>query len=285
MIIKILSFASIFFFASTSLALPGYTGSAINDEQQEEVARYRLVLSELENNPDGIYGEVERIVSGQLTRRVYTLPDHAQLNQVMAFYLSTLEKQQQLFSCVGIVCGSSNFWANDVFDQPRIVSRNKDQAYLVTLGNASDGLYELNVVYISMRGGRQGRVLVDTLLTPDAITNTDVALASIRSVLSESSGWLPYFKTKKDQMDSELSQPLINELNALSNGLKQRLYLIVHCYQGKRMEDTQACSDTLANQLRLQVDERIQISSQGALTPAPTTSDETALRFLFWPSR
>lgn len=247
------------------------------------VTRYRLVLSELDNKQGQVFGERERRLNGLLNRRIDDLPLGLSLEEVLDHYLSQIESERLLYLCRGIDCGSSHFWANDVFGISRLVSREKEQAYFASL-SAQNGKNIVKVVYISLRGGREPKVLIDTLETSDAVMADTVTMADVSGALAHTAGWLPGFITKAGHVDLERSQPLIDVINQLSVGVKSRLHLVVHCYDGVQIEDTLICSKTLANELQGTLS-GIDVRAQGALTPSPDSAATPALRFVIWPGR
>lgn len=270
--------------AMSARALTPFPGAAVDEEQSMQVMRYRLILSELTNRQGTISGDDERLLSGQLKRTVWQLPSGVGLTEVMDSVREALQGQRILYQCRAIDCGSSNFWANTVFENPRLVSRDKEQASVVSL--VRDGeVNQVTVVYISLRGGRQPRVLVDELTTRDAVTDSAAAAAEYEAALAHSSGWLPELIAPDGELNSDSLQQLNQVLGSLSAGTLDRLHIIVNCYRGTRMDETIGCSDGLVSQMRPLIDSRVVLHSGGALTTAPDKSAQAAVRFVLWPGR
>ncbi len=276
-------------FSAVLLALPAqalmpFPGAEESENETSQVIRYRLILSELTNRQGTISGDTERLLSGQLYRTVWELPSGVGLSEVMSSVRDQLEGQRILYQCQSIDCGSSNFWANDVFGSPRLVSRDREQAALVSLVKDGD-VNRVTVVYISLRGGRQPRVLVDELLTSDAVTGGAVTVAEFQAALAHSHGWLPGLFSADGQLNSQSAEQFSAVLNDLSEGALDRLHLVLHCYSGSQMAETIRCSDAMVDEFRPLTGARVQLHSAGALTAPPDKSSQTAVRFLFWPGR
>ena len=269
--------------SGASAAPPPFPDSELIERSEESVSRYRLVLSELKHQRADTFGERELRVSGERERSVYNLPDGVSLEEVRVYFRRQTDGQRTLYECIGIDCGSSNFWANDVFDFSSLVSRDKDQAYFVTIEPYAD-TQKLTMVYISMRGGRQPKVLIDQLVTRAPLKIGQVTQDEVLASLSVTSGWLPGFVADSRGVNVTESQILFDAVQGLSVGLKTRLHLMVHCYDGAHIKDTLECSERLADQVRKSLP-GIDVRAQGALTPAPAANRQPAVRFTFWPGR
>ena len=275
---------------NSNLQLPPFPGSTVNNaltinsqSSGSNVSRYRLVLSELDNKQGQVFGERECRLSGDLNRRVDELPAGLPLEEVLTHYLNQVDGERLLYLCRGIDCGSSHFWANDVFGISRLVSREKDQAYFASL-SAKNGKNVVKIVYISLRGGREPKALIDTLTTTDAVMAQTATMSDVSAALAHTSGWLPGLVVNAGHVDIDSSQPLITVINQLSAGVKSRLQLIMHCYDGVHIDDTLACSNTLASELQSALP-GLEVRAQGALTPSPDSAATPAVRFVIWPGR
>jgi hypothetical protein len=256
---------------------------------QKDVSRYRLVLSGLKTEQATTFGKDERRLSGTLNRTVWRLQDDLSINELFLFYREQFAGDARvLYECLGLDCGSSAFWANEVFDNPRLVTREKDQAYIAALSDVDDGMQKVTAVYIARRGSRQTMINVDEVMTADPVSDRQSLAAQVHDELTRSSGWLSGFKTNKDQLDENASRELLDILANLNPALKSRLHLVVHCYSAPHMEDNLRCSERLAESLRQRVSSSnnpVQIYAHGALTLAPENNLAPALRFVFWPRR
>ncbi|MAD46416.1 MAG: hypothetical protein CMI02_19275 [Oceanospirillaceae bacterium] len=271
-----------------SYALEAFPQSRLQDEQKEDVAGYRLVLSELKRTQATTYGEEERLLNGQLWRRVWSVAERFPWSEVARHFASQTEGADVLYQCQGLDCGSNNFWANEIFGNARLVGREQNQFYQVSMSRAEDGTKTLYVLYVVQRGTRQVMINLDEFTTRDQVLAAEVTEAQIREALKNTAGWLPGLETSGAQLDEERSSALINELKSLTPSLKRRLYLLVHCYDASHMADNILCSERLAEQLRVATFDgqyELNIIGHGALTPAPDNDLKPALRFVFWPGR
>jgi len=269
-------------------ALDAFPQSQLQDEQKEKVAGYRLILSELKRNQATTYGETERLLNGNLWRRVWSVAERYPWSAVAEHFARQTQGADVLYQCEGLDCGSNNFWANEIFSNARLVGRDQNQFYQASLKEQPNGDKTLYVLYVVQRGTRQIMINLDEFQTHDQVLSAEVTSTQIEEALSHSSGWLPGFETAGRRIDEEHSLALISELKSLTPSLKRRLYLMVHCYEASHMTDNIQCSQRLAEQLRVLTFDgqyELNVVGHGALTPAPDNNLKPALRFVFWPGR
>lgn len=266
-----------------------FAQSQLQDEQKRAVSDYRLVVSGLTRTQATTVPTRELRISGELWRRVWAVEPRFTLQEVSDHFLRQLDNLDILYECRALDCGSSHFWANELFRNARLVGREQFQVYRVAMhSDPGSGLKTLYVLYVMQRGTRQVMVNLDIVTTRDAVQSDTGLAEQIRQQLTRSSGWLPGFVTRDGQLDVTASSALIASLQALSVPEKSRLYLLVHCYDSSDMNQNQQCSERLAGQLRAAAfdgRQELNISGQAALTAAPDRSLSPALRFVFWPAR
>lgn len=267
----------------TVVAIEPFGGSQIQQQLQQEVSSYRLVLSGLARVQANTVPEHEVRLQGQLWRRTWAIDSQFSLTEVTDYFAAQLDGMRVLYECRALDCGSNNFWANNIFENARLVGRDKFQYYRVALqqDNKQSTLY---VLYVIERGTKQIMVNVDILKSPQRFNLGLDSASYIRQQLKSNSGWLAGFVTENNQLQSERSAALLSTLKQLSAPNRSRLHLVVHCYNSNELSVTQACSDTLAEQLQQQLGKEFKVLSQGALVLAPE-GQQPALRFIYWPTR
>lgn len=261
------------------------------DERREAVPFYRMLLSTPKRKVDDSYADQEVSLSGDLWRRVWEVQGKVDLSDLSAQLKAELARNGRVserFGCHDLDCGSSHYWANQVFENGRLVGRDGEQLYQVYEVSAAGGPRELAVFYATHRGAKQTVAVLDILTTRDAVEVNRVDRTTLENLLVSSSGWLPGMVVRDGQLDSAASEVLISTLKGMADGVKQRLYLMVHCYESNEMAANQLCSDRLADQLRLATFDgtrQLNIVGQAALAQSPDSRLQPALRFVFWPGR
>lgn len=100
---------------------------------------------------------------------LYEVNRDASRQDVRNHYLKRLQARgaQVLFECSGINCGRSNVWANQVFEQPKLLGRDTEQDYFVVAVLDEQGRQWLTSVYTVTRGNLREYVWVEHLNVTD----------------------------------------------------------------------------------------------------------------------
>lgn len=253
------------------------------EETQVNNSEYRLVLSELKRKQATTSGEVERLISGDMTRQFWQLSVNHEVEQVLEHYLTQWKDAQVMYRCSGLDCGSSNFWANKIFENAKLYGRDANQAYLVAMIPGSPN--RIYVLYAVQRSKQKLYFNLDEITSTDALTDEEVERRQLMTSLQQEAGWLEGLHVTDGRIDEKQSDVLLNTLKNLDGSIKRRLYLVVHCYQANNMADNFACSTRLAQQMRAAIyeDFEIQVFGHGALTLPPGDELKPQLRFMLWP--
>ncbi|MDP2507033.1 MULTISPECIES: DUF4892 domain-containing protein [unclassified Oceanobacter] len=268
-------------------------GARVLTDRTSSIDHFRLVLSAQKRTVTKTVADRELRVSGSLRRMAWESSEKRDLDELLQPLRNELARGMSarvLYQCQDLDCGSSHFWANEIFSNGRLVGRDNQQRYMaVYLPPASaDAPSTLLLVYATQRGPRQTVVGLDVIETTDEVLPGVASREDINNMLSLSSGWLPGFELADNQLDPVASEPLLEVLSSLSEGVQQRLFLVVHCYQSNEMSVNQTCSDRLAEQLRVAAFDHgaeLNVSGQAALVLPAGDSLVPALRFVFWPGR
>lgn len=266
-------------------AMDGFPRAELLEQTDVKNAEYRLIISGLKRKRAATSGEVERLITGDINRQFWQISTNHDVEQVMEYFLKQWQDEKILYRCKGLDCGSSNFWANDIFNNAKLYGRDKNQAYIVAMVPGSPN--KLYVLYTVQRSKQKLYFNLDQVTTTDELTSDNVERENIEALLRKESGWLEGLVTTDGRIDEEKSEILLSTLRNLDNSIKRRLYLVVHCYEANNMADNFACSTRLAQQLRAATYDNFELPvfGHGALTLPPGNNLEPQLRFMLWPRR
>ncbi|MEX2335472.1 MAG: DUF4892 domain-containing protein [Pseudohongiella sp.] len=148
-----------------------FPGATIVDYRQQASTVYNLPLGRMQRAAGTVAPSQAERFQGHLRRITYEIPDGYPDEEVYGFYRDQLLSQNQraLFSCQGRGCGSSNFWANDVFGNRILYGPETSQFYLAsTYQGVRDG-EDVNgyaALYVVTRGNRRMYAHIDFLELP-----------------------------------------------------------------------------------------------------------------------
>ncbi len=252
-------------------------------ETQSKNSEYRLVLSELKRQQAITSGEVERLINGDVKRQFWKLSVNHELSQVVDHFMNQWQGAQVLYSCSGLDCGSSNFWANKIFNNAKLYGRDANQAYVAVMTPGKPN--RIYVLYVVQRSKQKLYFNLDEISSDDAVTDEEVQRQQLMMTLQQEAGWLSGLHVLDGRIDEQRAEVLLETLKNLDASIKRRLYLVIHCYQANNMADNFACSTRLAQQLRAAIYEEFEIPvfGHGALTLPPGDDLKPQLRFMLWP--
>ncbi|MDO9317191.1 MAG: DUF4892 domain-containing protein [Gammaproteobacteria bacterium] len=143
-----------------------FSGARIVDYREVGDTNYRLALGRLQRVNGRVMAGREERIQGALTRITYEIPPGYSGADVFARLSTQLlaEGGEELYRCQGRACGSSNFWANDIFANRVLYGPETDQFYLASTRAAeveSPGIY--TALYVITRGNRTVLAHLDIL--------------------------------------------------------------------------------------------------------------------------
>ena len=113
----------------------------------------RIILGPLKKINNILEPKSYIYVRGELSSVTYYIPDERRVNRVAKFYEEQMKSGTEvLFFCQGRNCGSSNYWADSIFQSPILYGPEQYQSYYI--GLSSDKASYI-AVYVAQRGTRK----------------------------------------------------------------------------------------------------------------------------------
>jgi len=132
-------------------------------ETTEEIESRTLVYGSLKKINNVLTPRKAMIIDGALTRITYRIPDGSRSSQVIKYFHSQLQNQGEiLFFCQRQQCGSSNYWANNIFLNATLYGPEEYQNLIVASVLIEDRQIFISV-YAIQRGNLRGYVHVEIL--------------------------------------------------------------------------------------------------------------------------
>lgn len=149
----------------------GFPDAGISEFETGENVNYRVVLGSLQSIRGQVAPEASERVRGNLTRILYEVSSGFTGQDVYDFFVEQMESRgyRELFTCTGRACGSSEYWANDIFGNRILYGPVRNQFYLA-MGSEPPGQFFVSA-YVITRINRQLLAYLEIIELEDAAVN------------------------------------------------------------------------------------------------------------------
>jgi len=119
---------------------------------EERAGRHKIVLGRLKKISNNLDPKSEQLVQGIRHYETFRAASGVSLDEAMTALQSAVASEYTTrFVCQGRDCGSSNEWANAVFDEPKLYGLEQSQYYWVGQNRRTSDYW---LVYISKRSNK-----------------------------------------------------------------------------------------------------------------------------------
>lgn len=238
--------------------------SAELDKQTAQTVRnYRFPLGAVVKINRDVRIDKEQQLSGQLTRTTWEMPKSFDPNELLERLRDQVisQKGEILFECEGRDCGTSNIWANDLFNNADLYGRDDYQRYFAA---------ELDDQYLAAYAVRRGNRRV--YLHLDQITEAEQAVPWLELLVDR--GWVklpdteePTLKLLADHLQKNSSPiRIVGHQQGIDQGIAEQ--------ESKRLAERVA--SYLVDRAGVRVDQ-FEVHGLGALAPSVLGADQSAL--------
>jgi hypothetical protein len=259
-----------------------FPDSEIISLEVTEESNYRLVLGTLQRTRGVVEPENSRLLRGDVTRIIYQVaPQFDGEDVYQFFYEQMLEKNYtELFSCAGRGCGSSNYWANDIFKNRVLYGPERNQHFLAMRAGADEEHSPHISLYIIKRANRSLYAYFEIVEENASRAVTSIVSPELLESLNEqgSAVLVSLAFVNDGQLVEEAN--LEEVVNLLESEPALRIYLVAHLGGSEPLDNllrrSQARAEFVARQLvQLGIDaERIVPRGVGPLAPTCTASSD-----------
>ena len=260
----------VFDFSDHSL-IAGYADSEIIERDLQRDINYRIVLGALERVRGEVIPEDSERLRGDVTKITYEVSQEFTGEDVYAFYQEqlTAKNYELLYSCGGRECGSSNYWANDIFRNRILYGPERNQHFMAFRVNPALEESPYFSVYIITRVNRKIYAYIE-IVEPAGTREpeqrpvmVEIAELQIPEELSGAAGSNLLQRLQKQgsvilppisfQSNDRLAGPADIEslVSALNSDPALSIYVVVHLKQdGQSLQELMPRSLVRANSLR-----------------------------------
>ena len=280
--------------------ISGFADSEIIERELQTDINYRIILGALERVRGEVIPEDSGRLRGDVTKITYEVSQEFTGGDVYAFYQEqlTAKNYEVLYSCGGRECGSSNYWANDIFRNRILYGPERNQHFIAFRANPALEESPYFSVYIITRVNRKIYAYVEIVEPagteePEQIAVTvEIEEPQIPEQLSSVAGsnFLQRLQEKGSvilppisfQSNDRLAGPADVEslVSALNSDQELSVYVVAHLKQdGQALQELMQKSLVRANSLRQALiaagidARRIEAAGVGPLAPSCANGD------------
>ena len=274
--------------------IAGFAESEIIERELDRDISHRIILGALERVRGEVIPEDSERLRGDVTKITYEVSQEFTGEDVYAFYQELLaaKNYELLYSCEGRECGSSNYWANDIFRNRILYGPERNQHFMAFRANSAQEDDPYFSLYIITRVNRKIYAYIEIVepagtQEPEQIAAVvEIAEPPIVETESSESGGnllqrlrdqgsiiLPPFSF---QSNDRLAVPVDVEslVSALNSDQTIAVYVVAHLKQdGQSLQELMQRSLARANSLRQALiaagieAQRIEAAGVGPLAP------------------
>lgn len=274
--------------------IAGFADSEIIERELQRDINYRIVLGALERIRGEVIPEDSERLRGDVTKITYEVSQEFTDEDVYEFYQEQLTSNdyELLYSCGGRECGSSNYWANDIFRNRILYGPERNQHFMAFRANTAAENDPYFSVYIITRVNRKIYAhieIVEPAGTQEqeqiaAIAEIEAPQISGASTSAADSNFLQRLREQGSvvlpslsfQSNDRLATPvdMASLLSALNSDQSLSVYVVAHLKQdGQSLQELMRRSTARANSYRQALiaagieAERVEAAGVGPLAP------------------
>ena len=140
-----------------AMELAPYPGVEVVESSAEmQVISRRIILGSLKKINNVLEPELVEFALGTRHGTTYFFPHERRVEEVAAFFRDQMSQSTSiLFECKGRDCGSSNYWANDIFRNRILYGPERNQYYIAMTAETGAESKSHVALYIITRGNRR----------------------------------------------------------------------------------------------------------------------------------
>ena len=280
--------------------IAGFADSEIIDRELQRDINYRIILGALERVRGEVIPEDSKRLRGDVTKITYEVSQEFTGGDVYAFYQEqlTAKNHEVLYSCGGRECGSSNYWANDIFRNRILYGPERNQHFIAFRANPALEESPYFSVYIITRVNRKIYAYVEIVEPAGTEESEQIAVTvetekpQITEQLSDVAG--SNFLQRLQEQGSVILPPISFQSNdrlagpadveplvsALNSDQALSVYVVAHLKKdGRSLQELMQRSLVRASSLRQALIEagiearRIEAAGVGPLAPSCANGD------------
>lgn len=235
--------------------LDRFPDSTLDEIEVVEDTNYRLVLGTLQRNREVIVPEDSQRHRGDVTKLTYQVAQGFDGNDVQAFFEQQIAEKgyEVLFTCSGRACGSSNYWANDIFRNRILYGPERNQHFTALRVPQEEGSPAYISLYVITRANRRTYAYLEVV--EENVSSAIISMASpeLLEILNERGAVsLPSVQFASDN-ELTAESNLQEALELVQSDPRVQFYVVVHLDDDAPLDQLLARSKARAEFIKAQL--------------------------------
>ena len=253
----VIALASVSVNANT--AIPNYLHASLEYQRINVGEEHQFLLSTPKRISNTLNIEKEVLLSGERHDLLLQIKVTGSSKEAFIYYQKLLSEQGEVsYLCEERACGSSNYWANSIFNESKLYGRDSEQYYLAGRLNVKEQNYFVSV-YIVKNGRKQQYIYLSYVLDNEQ-----------KSEVAKTEGLQPMKQLRLWQQGISFEKPSLNDeqltflIRAMDNNPDLSLWLVgfAEIRDDQKVVDVMDMSEKAVSAFRIEVSRKLNISAE-----------------------
>ena len=231
----------------------GFPDSLLVSSEFEPDSVYRLILGRLQRSRGVVIPESEERIRGDISKLIFEISPEYSAQDVYGYFRSSFSEKgyDELFGCIGRECGSSNYWANDIFRNRVLYGPERNQ-YFLNVRAHNRGAEPAHIsLYVITRGNRRTYAYLEIVEPPGTSGPIQIIGKAFLSDIEEDGAISLNGITFRSDEQLDESVDLSELALELLERPQQRFYVVSHLTAEGNLDQLLARSTRRAEAVRL----------------------------------
>jgi len=240
-------------------AIPLYSHTSLEYQKINQAEEHRFLLSTPKRISNTLNIEKEVQLAGDRSNLLLKIKPTGNSKDAYLFYKGLIgESGQVSYSCEERACGSSNYWANSIFNESKLYGRDSEQYYLAGHLNLKGQNYFVSV-YVVKNGRKQQYIYLSYIL--DKAKKIDLAATEAVKNINQLRLWQQGVSYEKPSLSVEQLAFIKQTLDS-NKSLSLWLAGFSENRDGQKVMDVMNASEKALSALRIEISRQLNISAE-----------------------
>jgi len=244
----------------SNAVIPAYSHASLESQQTNVDEEHQFLLSTPKRISNTLSIEQEVLLSGERHDLLLKIKTTGSSKEAFIFYQELFVEQGAIsYSCEERACGSSNYWANSIFNESKLYGRDSEQYYLAGHLSVQEQSYFVSV-YIVMNGRKQQYIYLSYILL-DETQKSGMLKAEDTKQMNQLHLWQQGISFEKPSLSVEQLAFIKQALNS-NQDLSLWLVGFTEILEGQKVMDALNTSKKAVNAFHIELGRQLNVSAE-----------------------